>query len=274
MGTNKYNKRNARLQALWICVGCRFGGQSIVGMNERFRLMCIGDYISQHYEHNPAIIFIAPSDAGKSDTVEIFIEEHDTAAVLPPSSPTGMLDFFSERADLTTIILDDPSNWGSGDFFTAIQFLKSITKGKVEIPRRTKFQTIPAYLASMQTVLFANLEQYQLVRSTLKTTGYHQRAVTIFSDHNTKTRNYIFDAYKKVELPHFTNTEITQRETTNDEEGWIKNHFRGHKRKTVQFYAKTMTEKEFNDLKPFLLSEKGMQTVYEDVEFKELEKEK
>lgn len=243
-------------------------------MNERYRLLCIGDYVSQHYNHNPGVIFISPSDGGKSDTIQIFIEEHDTAAILPPSSPTGMLDFFNERTNLTTIILDDPSNWLSGDFFTAIQFFKSITKGKVELARRTKFQTIPAYLASMQTAVFANLEQYQLVRTPLKVTGYMQRAVTVFTDHNSETEDYVFEVYEKQNLPRFTDTIIIKRQLTIEETIWITNQFKGHKRRTVQFYAKTMSEKEFASLKPFLLSEKGMQTVYEDVEFKGFEKEK
>lgn len=238
-------------------------------MNERYRLMCIGDYISQRYNHNPALILVSPSDRGKSDTVDIFIEEHDTAALLPPSSPTGLIDFIDERSNLTTLILDDPSNWGSSDFFNAIQFFKGITKGKVEIARRTKFQLRPAYMASMQTVVFANIEQYNATRAVFKTTGYGMRANTVFTDHNSETKEYIFNIYEKHNLPRFEDVKIIDRKRTENEDKWIAHHYGGHKRKTIQFYACCMSEEDFEIIKPFLLSEKNMATVYETIQFKE-----
>lgn len=241
-------------------------------MNERYRLLKLNDYISQHCNHNPALIIVTPSDRGKTDTIRIFTDEIDTAMVLPPSSPTGLVDFFDEHQEATTIILDDPSNWGTGDFFIAVQFLKSLTTGIIDIPRKTKFQNVPKYAAEMATALFCNIDQYNAVRGVLKMTGFNTRALSIFTNHTKKTGNYIFSVYETLngKLPHFANFETnTKRELSLEEAEWIKIHFQGHRRSTVIEYCKVLSREDFESLKPFLLSYKTMQTVFEDIEFME-----
>ena len=245
-------------------------------MNERYRLLTINDYISQHYRHNPALIIVTPSDRGKTDTIRIFTDEVDTAMILPPSSPTGLIDFFDEHQEATTIILDDPSNWSSTDLFVAIQFLKSLTTGFIDIPRKTKFQNVPKYAAEMATALFCNIDQYNVIRGVLKITGFNTRALSVFTNHTKETGDYIFTVYENLngELPHFTKQEIDpKRDVTQKEEEWVKVHFQAHRRKTVKLYSKILSQDEFNALKPFLLSYKTMQTVFEDVEFEEFKKE-
>jgi hypothetical protein len=241
-------------------------------MNERYRLLKIGDYISQNYNVNPALIVVSPNERGKTDTIRIFLRECDTAAILPPSSPTGLLDFFNERAALTTVIIDDPSNWLTHDFRNAIQFFKNITTGYIDIPRKTKFQNIPSFIANMQVALFCSVEQYNDIRATLKITGFYERAINLFTDHDLETKEYIFNVYKKNNLPEFVNFEIKEREITNEEIEWIQKQFGGHRRKIVTLYAKLMSETEFQELKPFLLSYKDMRIVNEKIKFKEVEK--
>ena len=241
-------------------------------MNERYRLLKLNDYISQHYKHNPALIIVTPSDRGKTDTIRIFTNEIDTAMVLPPSSPTGLIDFFDEHQEATTIILDDPSNWGSQDLFVAVQFLKSLTTGFIDIPRKTKFQNVPKYAAEMATALFCNIDQYNAIRGVLKMTGFNTRALSVFTNHTKETGDYIFAVYENLngKLPHFADFEIdSKRDLLNEEEEWTKIHFQSHRRSTVKLYSKMLSRENFGALKPFLLSYKTMQTVFEDIEFME-----
>jgi len=244
-------------------------------MNERYRLLKLNDYVSQHCNHNPALIVVTPSDKGKTDTIKIFTEEIDTAMILPPASPTGLIEFFDEHQEATTIILDDPSNWGSIDLFTAVQFLKSLTTGVIDIPRKTRFQNVPKYAAEMATALFCNIDQYNAIRGTLKMTGFNTRALSIFTNHTKEVGDYIFTTYEKLnsDLPHFVKFEVTtKRELTVDEGKWIKMHFQSHRRSTVKNYCKLLSREDFEALKPFLLSYKTMQTVFEDIEFEEEKK--
>ena len=241
-------------------------------MNERYRLLKLNDYISQHYKHNPALIIVTPSDRGKTDTIRIFTDEIDTAMVLPPSSPTGLIDFFDEHQEATTIILDDPSNWSTPDFFVAVQFLKSLTTGFIDIPRKTKFQNVPKYAAEMATALFCNIDQYNAIRGTLKMTGFNTRALSVFTNHTKETGDYIFTVYEDLngELPHFTKFEInTKRDLTREEREWINIHFQAHRRCTIKLYSKMLSREDFDGLKPFLLSYKTMQTVFENIKFRE-----
>ena len=241
-------------------------------MNERYRLLKLNDYISQHYKHNPALIIVTPSDRGKTDTIRIFTNEIDTAMVLPPSSPTGLIDFFDEHQEATTIILDDPSNWGSQDLFVAVQFLKSLTTGFIDIPRKTKFQNVPKYAAEMATALFCNIDQYNAIRGVLKMTGFNTRALSVFTNHTKETGDYIFAVYENLngKLPHFADFKIdSKRDLLNEEEEWIRIHFRSHRRSTVNLYSKMLSHEDFDALKPFLLSYKTMQTVFENIEFTE-----
>jgi len=273
MDAVQHSKRYKRLPKVWLYLGQRCkNGDNPEMTNERYRLLKIGDYISQTYGHNPALVIASPNERGKTDTIRIFLKENNTSAILPPASPSGLFDFFNERTYLTTVIIDDPSNWRSNDFITAIQFFKNVTSGVIDMPRKTKFQSIPSYIARMQVAIFCSIEQYNQIRGTLKLTGFNERAITIFTDHDLETKEYIFNIYSKYKngtLPEFVDFCIIEREIDETEVNWIYRQFSGHKRKTVLLYAKLMTKDEFEELKPFLLSYKDMNVKNEKIKFKE-----
>lgn len=242
--------------------------------NERYRICTTAGIIAERNLGRPSFIFVSPSDQGKTDTVRMLLRDIKTAYAIPPSSPTELGDWLNDRADISTLlILDDPSDWFSKDFATAISFMKGLQTGVIRSPRSTRFNISVPVRDNISTVLFCNQRQFDAIRMMADTIGYLPRAVLIYSKHDPETRLNISDFYRDHNITNEkppklkVNLQFQYRTNTNhinlDE-------FKGSQRETAEIFSRILPESDFNEILPFFRSGLRRQYVDEKIEFEDL----
>ena len=246
-------------------------------VNEKYKLMMLGDIIAQKYQVCPLLIIVADSDQGKTDTKKMFMRDCDTAYEVESISKAALVSSLGNRK-ISTYVLDDTESWNDDDLVEILSTFKTIvTEHLIKPQRETKFSREAAKLAYAQCVVLLNNEQYQPLYPKIKKSGVFTRAIIAFLLQTEETIQYCSDFYddnnySSVNLPHFTEPSILIEERTNEDlketYEWIKNHFRGFRAKVIKRYAKLLSADDFKRLKPILMSTHRHPAI-EEIKFEE-----
>lgn len=244
-------------------------------VNDKYSLMVLGDIAAQKFEKCPILVIVADSDQGKTDTKEIFMRECDTAYEVEPISKAALPASLGMRR-ISTYIFDDTNGWIDDDIGEVFSMFKDIaTKHIIRSQRETKFSKESARIAIAQCIILVNGEQYQEIYQKIKKSGLLKRAIIAFTMQSNETTDYCTDFYENhgcdsANLPYFTDLNIVARkaEDLKDQFVWIKKNFSGFKGTTIKSYAKLLSNEDFNNLKPVLLST-HRHPIVEEIKFKE-----
>jgi hypothetical protein len=239
--------------------------------NERYRICTTAGIIAERNLGRPSFIFVSPSDQGKTDTVRMLLRDIKTAYAIPPSSPTELGDWLNDRADISTLlILDDPSDWYSKDFASALSFMKGLQTGVIRSPRSTRFNISVPVRDNIATVLFCNQRQFDSIRIMADSIGFLPRAILIYSKHDPETRLDISDFYREHNITNDkpprlkTNMRFEYKTNTNNAN---LDEFKGSQRETAEIYCRILPESDFTEMIPFFRSGLRRQYVDEKIEF-------
>lgn len=241
--------------------------------NERYRICTTAGIIAERNLGRPSFIFVSPSDQGKTDTVRMLLRDIKTAYAIPPSSPTELGDWLSDRADISTLlILDDPSDWYGKDFISALSFMKGLQTGVIRSPRSTRFCISVPVRDNIATVLFCNQRQFDSIRILADSIGFLPRAILIYSKHDPETRHNISCFYRDNQITN--NTPPKLKVDLRHEYKINTNHinldeFKGTQRDTAEIFSRVLPEQDFKDIIPFFRSGLRRQYVDEKIEFEE-----
>lgn len=225
--------------------------------------------------HSLALLLVSPSAQGKTDTLEIFVKDHDGVWAPPATSVSRITEQFEERRNITMIAIDEPYDWLSADYLSVAMMCKHVLTGKIKPPRSTLFTTATTMTKSTETavVFFCNRNQYDKVRRSLAGCGLLERTLTILTQHTSfDTMDYIEHAYKEHSTNglHFTEEyRFCTRDITETEQKFINKNFSDYRRKSVMWIARITPEEIFEELKPYLMSGYTNTYIEEQIKFEE-----
>lgn len=232
-------------------------------MNERYIMMRALDSAVKKGEQNGVLIIISPSEHGKTQTVDMFIRDVETAKKVYPISETRLEDYLRELMDnTTTLIFDDTNGWNSTDLNNALDILKNVADGKIESSRMTNFHSGIPSPCVINVMILINEKQYDDIRNKLDKSGLSQRATLITTYQSKETRAkvkkfYREHGYTSKNLPEFKiDLKFEKRDISKSKHlEWIDTQFpTGKKNDTVYNLLRYTTDETFENLKRFLMS--------------------
>jgi hypothetical protein len=220
-----------------------------------------------------SVLIVSPSDQGKTETIEIFAQQHDGVWLVPPSSETRVHQMFKMHRNITLIAIDEPYDWISKDYVAAAMMCKHILTGKITAPRTNYFVTGIAQKKVTKTgvIMLCNDNQFDKVRMSLFGCGLLERTLIVLTQHSSfDTMDYIRNHYRSHDKVEFVDEyQFCMRDVTQNERKFIDGIFTGHLRDTLTWIAKITPEKVFAELKPYLKSESDAAYVEETILFKD-----